>query len=544
MASYENLPNVLVGMNNFNIHASVDIDLQRQLDFSPEWLERPYCLTNDISYTPKDYPRTQTNVNLESNSQAIEELLTGHNSKSMMSLDGIFSPISFYPTPYSSTFNITKYPTPNCPFCFGTKTYTYTADNDNMTLSMGGVKQIKDQQTTKTRSCPFCESLEDKNKKQYLSASPKESMPPFIIASGDDLTIISKLPTTGSSGNPVINYGTLNPIVLSSISGEFSNFQNKQSGDLTGHSIDLVSFGFTIPKNGDGLRPSFSNRIERSYLDYDLNLVTWTEELATKGIAIPAIPPISNNMRFFGLRGPIMLHGWGYDLDGFPVPNSSGEPKIENGQIIRDSNYNIIGKNQKWIDSANGGYWSKPYKENTFYKGWAQQPGSWPVGPIDFRWDEIAGVWTVGANYKPVHIVIEEDLVGTKPSRGELIDSTYDNSPLPDELRRLVFVKDSFGMYPAPRGAALYCRYNSINGFYEPIGHKPFFTSGTIISADTVEIYKIYSKPNNPEIRLSDDPELEQYETIYKNPLEFDINIGSKGLFTFLDGYWTLISTK
>ena len=34
------------------------------------------------------------------------------------------------------------------------------------------------------------------------------------------------------------------------------------------------------------------------------------------------------NQRFFGLRGPIIMHAWGYDTEGYPVPNASNEPKI------------------------------------------------------------------------------------------------------------------------------------------------------------------------------------------------------------------------
>jgi hypothetical protein len=31
------------------------------------------------------------------------------------------------------------------------------------------------------------------------------------------------------------------------------------------------------------------------------------------------------NQRFMGLRGPLVLHSWGYDQDGYPVPNASDE---------------------------------------------------------------------------------------------------------------------------------------------------------------------------------------------------------------------------
>ena len=34
------------------------------------------------------------------------------------------------------------------------------------------------------------------------------------------------------------------------------------------------------------------------------------------------------NQRFFCFRGPMVMHGWGYDMEGYPVPNESDEPKI------------------------------------------------------------------------------------------------------------------------------------------------------------------------------------------------------------------------
>ena len=58
-----------------------------------------------------------------------------------------------------------------------------------------------------------------------------------------------------------------------------------------------------------------------------------------------------------------MVHGWGYDTEGYPVPNSCYEPKVVNGQIILDDNGNVIYKNQTQNPD---GTWTKPYKENSF----------------------------------------------------------------------------------------------------------------------------------------------------------------------------------
>lgn len=545
MINSTHLPNVLVGMNTPYIHHDTLISKELELLWSPEWTSRPSAITGSI-LDPKNFVRSQTSIFLESNDQTKFELSKDYANKSMMSLDGIFSPISFYPTPYSSTFHITKYPTPNCPFCFGTKTYRYSLIADGpqglasaisqITTFSLGAQQLSNFVQERSRPCPFCESTEEKNKKLLTMVSNSEVLPPYIIASGDDLTIISNISHTGLTGIPIINYSTLNPIVLSS--GEFSNYQNKQSGDYCGHTIDLVAFGMTVPREGDGLRHSFNRRIERSFFDYDLNLIDRRDNFISNGIQIPEMPRIANNMRFFGLRGPVMLHSWGYDTEGYPVPNSSGEPLINGLTLVRDENNNILGKNQKLVS----GVWTKPYKENSFYKGWAQQPGSWPVGPIDFRWDDNAGVWTIGANYKLVHVIIEEDLVDTNPSRGSIVESAYDNNPLPSGLRKLVFVKDILGVYSAPRGAALYCKYNADNGFYEPVGHKPFITSGTISSYNTVNIYKVYTLPESSNLSLSDAPNVETYRTTYKNPLGYQVSINSVGLFTFIDGSWVLQS--
>ena len=55
------------------------------------------------------------------------------------------------------------------------------------------------------------------------------------------------------------------------------------------------------------------------------------------------------------------------------------------------------------------------------------------------------GVWTIGSNYKLVWITIEHDLVDEGPVRGVMEDTLSDSTPLPADLRKLVFVRDSSG---------------------------------------------------------------------------------------------------
>ena len=58
--------------------------------------------------------------------------------------------------------------------------------------------------------------------------------------------------------------------------------------------------------------------------------------------------------RALGLRGPLVVAGWGYDLEGNPVPNSGG----------------------------------------SFPGNHLHEPHTWKAGPVDLLWDSRRGVWT------------------------------------------------------------------------------------------------------------------------------------------------------
>ena len=512
-----------------NYNSAVE-DIYTDLGFSPSWSQSPY--SKATNYTPKDMLRYLTNVSIQDIQELPRELKDDYAYKSFMSLDGLLSPISFYPTPYGTTYSITKYPRDKCPFCKGASTYIWSRYNlpKQDTAQPKSLAELMSLKISITDKCPFCETTSDKTKKAYKSASSKQSNPPYILASGDDLTIISRNAQVGilddANKNTIINYSTLNPVLLGT--GEFSCSQNRQSGDYTGHSIDLIGLGMIVPERGNTLKAAYSSSIDKNFLDYDQNYI---DHCTVNAIPTGVGDPPSNNARFFGLRGPLMVHAWGYDLEGFPVPNSSGEFKLDaNGEIVKDSSGNIIYKNQIQKPDLT---WTEPYKETSFYKGWGQLPGTWPVGPVDLRWDEIAGVWVAGGNgYKPVWVIIETDLVNNQPSRGEIVDDSYSNNPLPSGLRRLVFVKDSLGVNAAPRGAHIYCNYNSQNGFYEPIYNKPCMTSGIIRGANSVDMYNMYKNTS------------QTYLTTFSNPLEFNTNVGDAGLFIFIGSGWILQSYR
>jgi len=510
-------------------------DAFSELNFDAQWFNRPQ-IQPFRTVTPKDMINHQTSVALYDPQEIPRTLLSPENytSLSVMSLDGIFSPISFYPTAYGTTYPLSPYPRSHCPICrgggfviMGLHSAASSQFRRDSTTSFINVGAMNSSFSTLTKPCKFCVPDIDIEKAKKKSAQPNEITPPMLIASGSDRQILTDRHLAFQFQTCKINTYTLNPIVMSATGSDFSIHQHKQQSDRCGHSVGAVSFGNILPGVADGLAPILTPNIVKNYNDYDINLINHDATYANS----------YQNQRFFGLRGPIMIHSWGYDLQGYPVPNSSGEYKYGAGnEILYDSNNNAVGKNQVL---QSDGTWSAPYKENTFYKGWAQLPTTWPVGPLDLRWDSNARVWTIGANYKPVWVVIETDLLDkTSTARGIVVESSYDNTPLPQGLRKVVFVKDSLGIFSAPRGAALYCRYDTDNGFYEPIYNRPLMTSGQLLGGLNATIFNGYT----PSVVSADI--VSQYVTTFLNPINFATPAGSLGLFVFLNGSWILQSIR
>lgn len=527
---------LLIGGATPIVHKNSNLqDAYAELNFDAQWFNRPE-IQPFRTVTPKDMINHQTAVALYDPQEIPRTLLSPENysSLSVMSLDGIFSPISFYPTAYGTTYPLSPYPRSHCPICKGlgfVDLGQHSAANSQFqrsnTSAFINVQGINSSFSTLNKPCKFCVPDIDIEKAKKKSSQPNEITPPMLIASGSDRQILTDRSLAFQFQTCKINTYTLNPIVMSATGSDFSIYQHKQQSDRCGHSVGAVSFGNIFPDVMDGLAAILTPNIQKNYNDYDINLLRHDFSYSNS----------YQNQRFFGLRGPIMVHSWGYDLQGYPVPNSSGEYKFGAGnEILRDSNGDPVGKNQVL---QSDGTWSAPYKENTFYKGWAQLPTTWPVGPLDLRWDSNARVWTIGANYKPVWVVIETDLLDkTSTARGIIVESSYDNTPLPQGLRKVVFVKDSLGIFSAPRGAALYCKYDPDNGFYEPIYNRPLMTSGQLLGGLNATIFNGYT----PSVVSADI--VSQYVVTFLNPVNFATPAGSLGLFVFLNGSWVLQSIR
>jgi hypothetical protein len=105
----------------------------------------------------------------------------------------------------------------------------------------------------------------------------------------------------------------------------------------------------------------------------------------------------ADDYRFLGLRGPMVLHAWGYDTWGKPIPNEAdSEAATMQGQF-KDENL-----------------------KDRFLCEWLSKPATWPVGPIDLRFDRDRGVWVAPPqDYKVTVVELLEDLdpLGTAKAR-------------------------------------------------------------------------------------------------------------------------------
>lgn len=640
-ATWRSASNILVGHSEFSLRFpqrdKTGSDLTnaikktiKRTNYDLGWSSHPSFLGNPASglYSNVVYPKFISHTKVMDSREIPSLLSSDYEESSYMSLDGLLSPISFYPTSNSRTFHITKYPRTLCKFCLGSGKIKYKTQLDSEALTKKLLEnkgmqdlslnaQQKDNKDVNI-TCPYC-SLDIEKKERLLSSSSQsKATPPFLVTQIGDKILSTKAGTSAGlqttlSASPRINYSTLNPAVLAF--GEFSAFQNRQLKDYTCHSIKMIGQGAIPPHNGaESLNQQGCNedRLFKSCLEYDQIYLDSIHTLHEPGQSKPGTPNdqikgqtqpyakrFANNSRFFGLRGPLMLHSWGYDTDGYPVPNSSGELKFEtevdadgkdiieggipkykqdtDGNLIpvlgtrtvdnKEIKYNIY-KNQKWhpiegedsstippseIVTYNGveGYWTPAYKEITFARGWAQMQSTWPVGPIDLRWDETAGVWTTASQYKNTYVLLEEDLSGFNPARGEIVDNNQNigGTMLPLGFRKTVFVKDNIGIYSAPRTAVVYCAYNSDNGFYEPITQSIANTSGLIISSNTAEFYNIYTTRNNTLASNTTDPTSvaaikNTYVGKFTNPLDVDASAGNFAFFTYMNNSWILQSSR
>lgn len=113
-------------------------------------------------------------------------------------------------------------------------------------------------------------------------------------------------------------------------------------------------------------KTGISNSIESIYYESGSNIAGYNSFTGvgkdTEGDLNPYVDIVDNGKmnvfaRGVGLKTPLILSGWGYDIEGNPVPADTGDSTIFASEAFRD-------------------------------------PSLWKSGPLDVRWDDDRKVWT------------------------------------------------------------------------------------------------------------------------------------------------------
>ncbi len=153
--------------------------------------------------------------------------------------------------------------------------------------------------------------------------------------------------------------------------------------------------------------------------------------------------------RAVALRGPLVLAGWGFDIDNKPVPNESTD------------------------------YPNNPKMK--FEQDWLRKPQKWMCGPVDLRWDYKRNVWTAPSPMKIVKLELQEHLCTQRCANAVLYHDQqqydYDGDPLACEgdcEKQGYLVKVwSNAMYPVPKGWRIMAYFDTTHNRYQMINHDP-----------------------------------------------------------------------
>ncbi|NBQ17294.1 hypothetical protein EBU24_03185, partial [bacterium] len=181
-------------------------------------------------------------------------------------------------------------------------------------------------------------------------SSPEAPFPPYAKGSGTEDPFISGL----NQNNLEISQKYTNPLT-----NKFVEDGHHHEGQGQGHVIEVLGRSDKVLK--DGLICNF----------YDLDDDKRYNE----------------DYRFLALKGPLVLQSWGYDTTGKPIPNAADtESSTKEGKFVNEN------------------------LQDKFSKDWLAKPYTWPVAPVDLRFDRQRGVWVSPPGYKIVVAKLLEDL--------------------------------------------------------------------------------------------------------------------------------------
>ena len=172
---------------------------------------------------------------------------------------------------------------------------------------------------------------------------------------------------------------------------------NEIDPPITGWTPPIVNISYLNPFK----RPADPSHASPSDTHYDGTIIYNGDKDDNQNLInrVAAGEGFPNDLRPMALRGPLVIQGWGYDLNGKPIPNKA------------DSEAN-----------ARGGTFVSTNLKDEFLDSWIQKRETWPVAPVDLRYDRDRKVWTVPNGFRIIRATAKGDI-----NRGSAGSATANN---------------------------------------------------------------------------------------------------------------------
>ena len=258
------------------------------------------------------------------------------------------------------------------------------------------------------------------------------------------------------------------------------------------HGDYSININFLNPfTNSDGNKNVHPSDNESEYIGHDITLLASSDnpKLKTRGeLEIEQLEKeeeihesYQEDYRAMALRGPLLIHGWGYDLEGKPIPN------------YKDW------EDDDTLDTAKGGEFAKEDLTDYFAPGWLKKSGSWPVAPLDLRFDRDRGVWVSPQTFKFIRCQLKEaipndELGYASPAQirdADMAKDIYDDkgNVIPEEKRFILVNSDLKKKYAKDEIVRVYydedeCEYRILSGSSDPSTFEQCLPTLAMLSED------------------------------------------------------------
>jgi hypothetical protein len=170
---------------------------------------------------------------------------------------------------------------------------------------------------------------------------------------------------------------------------------------------------------------------------------------------------VPSDLRPMALRGPLVIQGWGYDLNGKPIPN-----KVDNETSARQGTFETGSLKDQFLDK------------------WTEKRETWPVAPVDLRYDRTRKVWTVPSTFRIIKTTAEAEIAvgNTGSAVPNNINAVYDSDGNEETEPTIIVNNPSFSKTIAS-GEQFFSFYDTKDCEYYPLVAK---SSGSCININRV----------------------------------------------------------